>query len=204
MINSFSFSKCYIRFFTSSRLLSLDKSDFFGNTILILPRTQTSLSICAQRKAGRRQRASPAVCTLPMVPCGVSPVTRFALASAMRKTKRLRRRLILICILNFRVIRELEAQLEYEREKREKLEAQMDKLRAQIHTLTLQLEDERSGRLTAVRFSLKNYSWNNSILILIIIIIKIIIITERDFGVAVTAKGKRQIQVENLSKQKIS
>ena len=83
----------------------------------------------------------------------------------------------------------------------------MDKLRAQIHTLTLQLEDERSGRLTAVRFSLKNYSWNNSILILIIliiIIIIIIIITERDFGVAVTAKGKRQIQVENLSKQKIS
>ena len=53
----------------------------------------------------------------------------------------------------------------------------MDKLRAQIHTLTLQLEDERSGRLTAVRFSLKNYSWNNSILIIIIIII---IITERD------------------------
>ena len=36
----------------------------------------------------------PAVCTLPMVPCGSSPVTRFALASAMRKTKRLRRRLI--------------------------------------------------------------------------------------------------------------
>ena len=31
--------------------------------------------------------------TLPMVPCGSSPVTRFALASAMRKTKRLRRRL---------------------------------------------------------------------------------------------------------------
>ena len=30
--------------------------------------------------------------TLPMVPCGSSPVTRFALASAMRKTKRLRRR----------------------------------------------------------------------------------------------------------------
>ena len=33
------------------------------------------------------------VCTLPMVPCGVSPVSRFALASAMRKTRRLRRRL---------------------------------------------------------------------------------------------------------------
>ena len=49
-----------------------------------------------------------------------------------------------------RVIRELEAQLEYEREKREKLEAQMDKLRAQIHTLTLQLEDERGRHLTSV------------------------------------------------------
>ena len=95
-----------------------------------------------------------------------------------------------ICILNFRVIRELEAQLEYEREKREKLEAQMDKLRAQIHTLTLQLEDERSGRLTAVRFSLKNYSWKNSIIIIII---------ERErFGVAVTAKGKRQIHVVQI------
>ncbi|XP_048588928.1 ankyrin repeat domain-containing protein 42 [Nematostella vectensis] len=43
-----------------------------------------------------------------------------------------------------RIIRELEAQLEYEREKRERLEAQMDKLRAQIHTMTLQLEDERN------------------------------------------------------------
>ena len=32
--------------------------------------------MCAQRKAGRRQRASPAVFTLPMVPCGSSPVTR--------------------------------------------------------------------------------------------------------------------------------
>ena len=40
--------------------------------------------MCAQRKAGRRQ---PAVCTLPMVPCGSSPVTRFALASAMRKNE---------------------------------------------------------------------------------------------------------------------
>ena len=58
---------------------------------------------------------------------------------------------ILICVLNFRVIRELEKQLEYEGEKREKLEAQMDKLGAQIHTLTPQLEDKRSGRLTAVR-----------------------------------------------------
>lgn len=51
-----------------------------------------------------------------------------------------------------RVIRELEAQLEYEREKREKLEAQMDKLRAQIHTLTLQLQDERSRNATSSEF----------------------------------------------------
>ena len=56
--------------------------------------------------------------------------------------------------LKNRVIRELEAQLEYEREKREKLEAQMDKLRAQIHTLTLQLEDERERHQTAVRILL--------------------------------------------------
>ena len=46
------------------------------------------LSRCARK--GRREGD----CTLPMVPCGVSPVTRFALASAMRKTKRLRRRLV--------------------------------------------------------------------------------------------------------------
>ena len=55
-----------------------------------LPRTQTSLWKCARK--GRQE--GDAVCTLPMVPCGSSPVTRFALASAMRKTKRLRRRLL--------------------------------------------------------------------------------------------------------------
>ena len=61
------------------------------------PDVSLLMKMCAQRKAGRRQRArlaSPAVCTLPMVPCGSSPVTRVALASAMRKTKRLRRRLL--------------------------------------------------------------------------------------------------------------
>lgn len=57
---------------------------------------------------------------------------------------------ISISVCMCRVIRELEAQLEYEREKREKLEAQLDKLRAQIHTLTLQLEDERGRHVTAV------------------------------------------------------
>ena len=45
------------------------------------------------KEGGRETTGETAVCTLPMVPCGVSPVTRFALASAMRKTKRLRRRL---------------------------------------------------------------------------------------------------------------
>ena len=49
------------------------------------------LSRCARK--GRREGdngrdgASPAVCTLPMVPCGVSPVTRFALASARAKNE---------------------------------------------------------------------------------------------------------------------
>ncbi|XP_065056506.1 ankyrin repeat domain-containing protein 42-like isoform X1 [Rhopilema esculentum] len=45
---------------------------------------------------------------------------------------------------NSRIIRELEAQLEYERERREKLESQLDRLRAKVHSLTLQLEDARS------------------------------------------------------------
>ena len=90
MLPRFFFLFLFLFFFISSIPLSLDKRDFFGNTILT-------------------------------------------------------------CVLNFMVIRELEKQLEYEREKREKLEAQMNKLLAQIHTLTLQLADERSGRLTAVR-----------------------------------------------------
>ena len=68
-----------------------------------LPRTQTSLSLsekmCAQRKAGRRQRASPAVCTLPMDTCGSSPVA----PSTLRKTKRLRRRLAhYVVIMHFK------------------------------------------------------------------------------------------------------
>ena len=68
--------------------------------IPVRPRTQTSLFWWKCARKGRREGdngrdgASPAVCTLPMVPCGSSPVTRFVLASAMRKTKRLRRRLI--------------------------------------------------------------------------------------------------------------
>ena len=41
-----------------------------------LPRTQTSLSLslCAQRKAGRRKRASPRFLPLPVVHCVSSPV----------------------------------------------------------------------------------------------------------------------------------
>ena len=50
------------------------------------------VSLDVRAKEGGKETA---VCTLPMVPCGSSPVTRFALASAMRKTKRLRRRLTL-------------------------------------------------------------------------------------------------------------
>ncbi len=47
-------------------------------------------------------------------------------------------------MFSFRVIRELEAQLDYEREKREKLESHLDRMRAKVHSLTLQLEDARS------------------------------------------------------------
>ena len=46
------------------------------------------------KEGGKETTGETAVCTLPMVPCGSSPVTRWALASAMRKTKRLRRRLL--------------------------------------------------------------------------------------------------------------
>ena len=53
------------------------------------PHVSLSIKMWTQRKAGRRQRA-----TLPIVSCGSSPVTRFALASTMRKTKRLRRKLV--------------------------------------------------------------------------------------------------------------
>ena len=43
------------------------------------PDVSLSMEMCAKRKAGRRQRgdgASPSVRTLPMVPCGSSPVPR--------------------------------------------------------------------------------------------------------------------------------
>ena len=51
-----------------------------------LPRTQTSLSRPKCARKGRREGdngrdgASPAVCTLPMVPCGSSPAARIYLA----------------------------------------------------------------------------------------------------------------------------
>ena len=50
-----------------------------------LPRTQTShfFDENVHAKEGRKETTGEtAVCTLPMVPCGSSPVTRFALASA--------------------------------------------------------------------------------------------------------------------------
>ena len=62
-----------------------------------LPRTQTSLSP-AQRKAGRRQRAS-----LPSVLFPWSLAAHHqSLASTLRKTKRLRRRLALGCFADTR------------------------------------------------------------------------------------------------------
>ena len=90
----------------------------------------------------------------------------------------------------------------------------MDKLRAQIHTLTLQLEDERSGRLTAVRFSIKKYSRNNStlllliiiiiiiIIIIVIIIIIIIIITERDLESRLQQKANGRFKLRICQNRK--
>ena len=46
---------------------------------LVPRRLSLSMKMCAQRKAGRRQRvilASPAVCNFPMVTCALSSVTR--------------------------------------------------------------------------------------------------------------------------------
>ena len=45
-----------------------------------LPGTQTSLSRCVQRKAGRRKRASPLVFQLSLIPFASSPVNRVSLA----------------------------------------------------------------------------------------------------------------------------
>ena len=91
----------------------------------------------------------------------------------------------------------------------------MDKLRAQIHTLTLQLEDERSGRLTAVRFSIKKYSRNNStllliiiiiiiIIVIIIIIIIIIIITERDLESRLQYKANGRFKLRICQNRKLA
>ena len=57
------------------------------------------LVIKSQRKTSASYPDLSLFCTLPMVPCGSSPVTRFALASGMRKTKRLQRRLGKHCIV---------------------------------------------------------------------------------------------------------
>ena len=57
------------------------------------------LSFDENVRAKEGGKETTGVCTLPMVPCGSSPVTLFALASAMRKTKSLRRRLLLLVLL---------------------------------------------------------------------------------------------------------
>jgi predicted RNase H-like nuclease (RuvC/YqgF family) len=61
-----------------------------------------------------------------------------------------------IVYFSCRVIRELEAQLEYERIRREELEADSDKLRSKIHSLTMELEEMRNmslSKVTTKRFS---------------------------------------------------
>ena len=42
----------------------------------LYPDVSVSMKIGAQKKAGRGQRSKPSICTLPMVPCGSSPVPR--------------------------------------------------------------------------------------------------------------------------------
>ena len=56
------------------------------------PSTRAKACLVPRRSSLKRARKGRRE-ALPMVPCGSSPVTRFALTSAMRKTKRLRRRL---------------------------------------------------------------------------------------------------------------
>ena len=51
------------------------------------PDASLSMKMCPQRKPGRRQRASPAVCTLPMVTCGSSPVTRVSRSPLPREKR---------------------------------------------------------------------------------------------------------------------
>lgn len=48
----------------------------------------------------------------------------------------------------------MEAQLEYERIRREELEADSDKLRSKIHSLTLELEEMRNMSLSKVTLEL--------------------------------------------------
>ena len=58
------------------------------------PDVSLSTKMCGQRKAGRTERASPAFCTLSMIPCDSSPVARHYRAKL--KTKRLRRSVLVI------------------------------------------------------------------------------------------------------------
>ena len=55
-----------------------------------------------------------------------------------------------LLIYFYRAIREFEAQLDYERIRREKLESESDKLRAKIHSLNLELEEMRNKPFTLV------------------------------------------------------
>ena len=83
-INSFIFANNHIQIQQQSTEIYDTLKIIYTILTASYPDVSLLMKMCAQRKAGRRQ---PAVSTLPMVPCGSSPVTRFALASAMRKTE---------------------------------------------------------------------------------------------------------------------
>ena len=77
------------------------------------PDVSLLMKMCAQRKAGRRQRAC---CLYPSHgPLRfITSHSRFALASAMRKTKRLRRRLLKTCLSVYKKIAPSEIYYVYE------------------------------------------------------------------------------------------
>ena len=64
-------------FSSCSAMLAKITIQIYGwRSLLSYADVSLSMKMCAQRKAGRRQRARPAVSTLPKVPCSSSPVTR--------------------------------------------------------------------------------------------------------------------------------
>ena len=58
------------------RLYNANTQALLNITDIYLPRTQTSLFDVRAKEGGKEITGETAVCTLPMVPCGSSPVTR--------------------------------------------------------------------------------------------------------------------------------